>query len=290
MPPGSTGSPGSLKPVRLVRAAIADPQGVARRVADPEWLAGATVLKRDPDSVVWLGRLDARDIIVKRLTLRGVSGLVKRLAGRTRGMRQWHGAEALAGAGIDAAEPFLLFRTRGDNPGETHEYLLMERTPGEPLINIIAGRTGHPPMLREQHDLASAAGELVVRMMMAGLYNRDIKPSNLMARRDPGAPRGWRLVQIDTVGIRPMSRGDEGRRMVFRLLVEPLGLKCPPRMALRWRVVRAVVGASHISDPRDAARRLWREVERVRQSHGDPTPKVSPFAGVPTHPNPSGPA
>lgn len=290
MPPGPPGPPGPPKPVRLVRAAIADPQGVARRVADPVWLAGATELKRDPDSVVWLGRLDARDIIVKRLTLRGVSGFVKRLAGRTRGLRQWRGAEALSAAGIDAAEPFLLFRTRGDRPGEAHEYLLMERAPGEPLINLIAGRTDRPPTHREQHDLASAAGELVVRMMMAGLYNRDIKPSNLMAGRDPGATRGWRLVQIDTVGVRPMSKGDEGRRMVFRLLVEPLGLKCPPRMALRWRVIRAVVGASHISDPRDAARRLWREVERIRQSHGDPTPRVSPFAVEPLGANPSGPA
>lgn len=248
---------------RVVRASIADPLRVVALTASAEWLGRAEVLKRDGRSSVLGGRIDGLPVVVKCLRLDRAKDALARVFGGTRGLRQWEGAGLLRARGFATAETLVLFRGR-DARGRVVETLVMERVEGATLLESVARG------LR----LARSAGALAGAMARAGVRNRDLKPSNVIVRGADGA-----LVQIDTVGVRGDSGAGAGE-MLFRLLVECVGVGVMPSRAERWRAVRAALGpggAGGRAGERGAARALWREVALRLARHGDPRPKIDPL-------------
>lgn len=268
IPAPSTGSP--LLPaagrLRLLRSRTGDPASAAAALASREWTIAARVLKSEAGSCVLSGRLNGLDVVVKCHRLVGIRAVLARVTGATRLLRQWHGGETLAASGFATPDLLLLFRGRDAGRGIV-ETLVCERAAGPTLLQVMAKRAG-PIGTTSEHALADQAGRLVRDLHAAGLRNRDLKASNLIVTSSG-------LSQIDTVGIRRGRADNSGvAEMLMRLVVEPIGVGCPPRRSLRWRAARSALGEY---PPKHQVRLLWRRVEALLQAHGDPTPKVNPL-------------
>lgn len=259
--------PGVERP-RLVRARVADPARIAALVASEAWLASARVLKVEAGSSVVCGRVDGLGVVVKSRLLRGARERIGAAVGFSRGLRQWRGAELLRGAGLETADPLVLFRAVGAaGPVET---LVMEELSGPTLVEVAAGPVGQGGG-EGGVRLGGACGALVGAMLRAGLRNRDLKASNVIVRPD------GTLAQIDTVGVSRRAGGGGGggsAEMLMRLVVECVGTGVTPRRSVMWAAVKAACAATG-EDPRG----VWREVRRRLIAHGDPTPKVNPLSG-----------
>jgi len=273
-----------------MHAGAAGASALARQVCSRAWIETAATLKQDERSAVYRGEAIVagvhRVVIVKTMRLNRIRDLFSRWFRRTRLMRQWRGAALLDAAGIPAARPFALFRGRDAGSRNVIETLVMEFVEGKMLLQYAAEQT---PGCPEQRALARAVGSHAAGLLRAGLFNRDHKPSNIIAQRVPDGP-DWRLVLIDTVGIRRAGAfsgaGDRGdallATMLAKLWIECLGVGASVDRSLRWRVVLAAC-ESRIG-PGQApmlARRLWREIHAVVRAHGDPRPKDDPLAPTP---------
>lgn len=236
--------------------------------------ARATILKREGDSGVYRAALRGRDVVIKTRALRGVDR-VKLMLGHSRGARHWRGAEWLAGRGIATARPYVLAIERAS--GVAREWLVLECLSGRTVLRHIADCD---LSVREEHALARAIAHQVFALSSAGRFNRDHKPSNIIA-----APDGPAI--IDCVAIRPGKGG--AQRMLHALAVEPLGLGLLPRRALMARVVHGLVAAEHARGAgfppaaqwlaRRAARRAyWSLVAESLRRHGDAKPRTDPLA------------
>jgi hypothetical protein len=139
---------------------------------------------------------------------------------------------------------------------------------------------------REEHNLARALARQLVALTLAGRYNRDHKPSNLIIL-DSGAPDP-RPAIIDTVAIkelRPWRRADL-YHMFASLVIEPMGCGCPPRRPLMMRVLvehqrELLRRIPDLLPPDPATRRAarhmdWMRIAGIVAEHGDPTPRVRP--------------
>lgn len=235
----------------------------------------AQTLKVAVGAAVYRCTMLGRPAVVKIRLARGPIELFKLLTRTSRGHRQWRGALRLARAGVPTATPLALAVER--SAAGPREWLVLEALPGRTLLahtaDVHAGRG--VLTVRAQHALAAAAGALVHALDRAGLCNRDLKPSNIVAMSlagPGGGGRGPSLAVVDTVAIRP---GRDAARMLHALLVEPLGVGAPPRLALRMRVLRSLTADRH------ERRGLWRAVERSLAAHGDPTPADNPLATDP---------
>ena len=258
--------------IRVLRATVADPVGIARRIAAAPWLADATVLKRDARTSVLAGTLDSLPVVVKCARLDRPKDPLARLFGNTRGMRQWRGAALLASLGFATPEVILLARGR-DPRGRVVETLVMERVPGPTLLEAAAGRAPELTGVHQRAGLAHAVGVLVGAMARAALRNRDLKASNIIVQPAPGEHAGFVLLQIDTVAV-TSGAPSPGEEMLFRLLVECVGTGHTPRRSERWRTLRTAVEGWGGDDPRA----VWHAVARRLARHADPTPKVNPLA------------
>lgn len=256
--------------LRVLRSSVADAPGVARAVCDPGWLGGAAALKRTPRSIVLAGEASVdgarAGVVVKALALDRPKDALSRVAGVTRGLRQWRAATALVARGIASERPLVLFRGRAGR--RTVETIVTLRLSGQSLITHLARRNLSS---RQEHELAGRIGELVRRMLDAGLFNRDHKPSNIIVVPAPG--RTLAPVVIDPVGVR-RARPWEGRdglmaRMLASLIIEPIGVGAAPPLSLRLRVLRSALG----DVDRAALRAMWRRIEELVQAHGDPRPR-----------------
>lgn len=306
--------------LRILASAVADPRALAALVAEPRWQSQATEYKRSDRTSVVTGQapLDpARpsrlaSVVVKSLVLRGSRDLISESLHRSRGWRQWQGAELLHRRGFDAARPLLLFRARSGSPHDPApqrwvETIVLEHQDGRTLLEHIA-RPSVP--CADQHAIADAVGRFTRRLADQWLLNRDHKPSNIVLVPLPAG--GWRPTLIDTVGVRsaigsplravlspgpPIPHpGAERRaheallcRMLATLLIEPIGVGRPARRALRWRALRAsleppapprAAPAPDASTLRSLARARWRRVEAIVVRHADPVPHDDPLAGA----------
>ena len=275
---GVRGGPGGWS----VRVAAGEDRGawraaVARLEEGPG--PGAALIKAEESARVWAGpvRLGAgtRDVVVKRWAGRGPLDRLKVIIGLGQLSRQWRGAAWLAGHGFAAARPLALATRRWSGPAM--QVLVMERVPGPTVLawHARARRRG-----ARRLGVARALGALAARMAVAGRWNRDFKPSNLVLEGgQAGAPR---IVQLDTVAIRRTRARDHAlERMLASLVIEPTGTGHPPG---RNVCLAAVLAAARALDPgappergRAAARRLWRRVARRVEAHGDPRPAVDPL-------------
>jgi hypothetical protein len=246
-----------------------------------DWQRAARTIKKDGPASVLRASLLQRDVVVKqwvwRPTLKGLFGL-------DRASRQWRGAQWLEAHGFPTARCLVLATSpRANYPH--HRYLVMEAIEGTTLLEHLAR---HDLTVRQQHTLARALARQLVALTLAGRYNRDHKPSNLIVQNlESGEPT---IAIIDTVAIRklrPWRRADL-YAMFISLVLEPVGCGCPPRRPLMMRVVvehqrellRRVPNVLP-ADPsiRRAARHQdWMRIAGLIDAHGDPTPRIDPLA------------
>ncbi len=270
---------------------------MARALMSSAWRDGARVLKREGGAEVLAGESVAGPVVVK--SMRGSGGIgvaLSRLLRRSRLERECAGGERLARAGIDVAPFLALWRWR-DERGDAVESLAMRRIEGPTLLQAMADPPADPA---QRIALARAAGGLVARMLAAGLFNRDQKPSNIIVQGNGGGGGGGggggsgsdapRLVLLDPVGVRrPGLTGNAKarRRMLFSLIVEPIG--CGLDVPMRWRLeaMRAALGpvaAARGSFAASTVRADFRAIDQMLFDHGDPTPSINPLGdagGIP---------
>ncbi|TVQ33843.1 MAG: hypothetical protein EA376_00995 [Phycisphaeraceae bacterium] len=253
--------------IRVLRSLERQPQCDLASLLSPQWLDSAEILKQDDRDAVLAGEFNGRPAILKIHRLSGAGDAAARLLGGTRLQREWKGYLALRNAGLPCAEPIALLRARSAH-GSAIEALATYRLPGETLLRHAARAATTP---RDEHELSTELGVLTARIALAGLHNRDHKPSNIII--DAGAPAGKRLTLIDAAGVRRRRpRGDE--RMLANLTIEFLGARALPRRALLMRCLRACEtepGADHDHKER------WRRISEAIRNHGDPTPKIDPL-------------
>lgn len=234
-----------LRPIRVAPGEDAAAWAGALQGA---WLRGAQTLKNEPagagrSSLAWVrrARLLGQDVVVK---CRGAGGLAERMksvARRGRFERHWRGAERLAAVGVATARPLLL--ASGEQGGRRVEVLVMEALAGRTLLAHLAERDLSPG---QERAVARALGLLLARLWLAGVFNRDSKPSNLLVT-SAGAPLdgdGAGLAVLDCVGLRPGPRAGFSAplfAMLASILREPLGCGLRLGAAERQRVVRAML-------------------------------------------------
>lgn len=258
--------------IRVLRATVADPLRIARRISELSWLTGASVLKRDARTSVLAGTLDSLPVVVKCARLDRPKDPLARLLGQTRGMRQWRGAALLMSFGFATPEVILLSRGR-DPQGRVVESLVMERAPGPTLLEAVAGRAPDFLGFHRRAALARAVGTLVGAMARSAVRNRDLKASNIIISPASADPADFVLSQIDTVAI-TSGAPSPGEEMLFRLLVECFGTGHTPTRGERWRTLRSAVEGWGGTDPRA----VWHAVARRLERHADPAPKINPLA------------
>lgn len=266
-----------------------------RAVADPSWRLRASVLKQSERAAVLAGPvrvpgLDAGSVVVKSMTLGGLEDRLAVLLGRTRLMRQWRGAMTLREAGLGVARPIVLFRRRSAT-GRITETLVLEdageRANGHgesterkdgARVSLLHRMASGELSVRDEHEIARALGADLRAMFDAGVTNRDHKPSNIIALRRSGGAGGWRMVYVDTVGVRGGGKrvgAARSARTLASMVLEPLGVGHPARRGVMMRVLRTLHQST--PDPGALARRDWRAVAAIVRGHGDPTPKDDPL-------------
>lgn len=117
---------------------------------------------------------------------------------------------------------------------------------------------------------ARAAGAHAARLLAAGVWNRDHKPSNLMFDGPPDGPidpGGLRLIDLD--GLRKGAPPEAPARMLASLIIEPVGSARP----LSPAVVEAIAeGLAADQDPGA----LLAQAQRLVADHGDARPARDP--------------
>lgn len=259
-------------------------------------LPSMRLLKSEDSSWVRRGLVLRRPVIAKWRPFRSIGDRLKSFLGRGRASRQWNGALWLSASGLTAAPSILLARARIDQ--RLGELLLMVALDGRTLLEHLADATLPPAT---EHAIADAVGQDLARIVGAGRFNRDHKPSNLLVIN--ATPAQATVAILDSVAILPLRPGhnftDGLARMLASLMLEPTGCGCPPRLALRRRVLRAMLrqlwqqaavpgdgphGPDSPMDPAwesQSARAFWRMSDRIIQRHGDPRPRVNPLQKQP---------
>lgn len=257
--------------LRIVRSALRDraaARALGEEIGGPEWAASAQVLKRDDRTSVLAGEAAVdgvrRAVIVKVMRADRFKDRLARWTVGTRLMRQWDGATRLMEEGVASPECFALWRGAGGV-----ECLAMEKIEGRTLLHEMA-RGRHP--VRIQHALAAEAGRLVAELVEGDIYNRDMKPSNVMVRWVADVPS---LCVIDPAGIRARRAGSD-TAMLAKLIIECLGIGARPRLPLMMRALRAC--GESLGWNKDKRQRTWKVVEYVVENHGDPRPVVDPMS------------
>jgi hypothetical protein len=261
----------------ILRIADGNAGVLLRLCATDGWKRGATVLKHDERSTVLTGESSAGPVVVKSLLLDRPKDVLSRMFSVTRFVRQWGGAELLARHGFAVATPLALWRGR-DEQGRLVESLAMERLSGKTVLRHLADRDLPRD---EQFALARELGSQAARLALAGLVNRDHKPSNLIVKSLAGVSgsvgaSGSVVAILDTVAIRRARPRAALVHMLFELIVEPIGCRLEIPLGLRLAAVRSAVREA--GWPRKEVTQLWRDVRAALLAHGDPTPRINPLA------------
>jgi hypothetical protein len=138
---------------------------------------------------------------------------LKLLVGIAQPQRQVAGAGRASRAGIRNAPVIGRWRITWRPPRVELE---LGFVPGRLALELVGGEALSEP---DQRRASAAVGRVVARLAAAGLFNRDVKLSNLIVDDDKGA---MDVCLIDTVGLRRMRhRIAEIARMLERLAVQP---------------------------------------------------------------------
>ena len=161
------------------------------------------VFKDDRRSRVWLVSYEGRAWVVKGYRVAGWQTWLYHRVRRTPGWREWMGARRLAIAGCRVNEPLALVHRRGVLG--CRQWLVFPYVEGHSLYHWLGGGDGEDCGGRRAYGVrrrvAGAVGRLIGQMIVAGVINRDLKPSNLIidmtCERDGEMP-----VMIDLAGLR----------------------------------------------------------------------------------------
>lgn len=256
--------------------------------------ATARVLKRDNGTAVYRATLCGRDVVLKEWELRTLDDRLKALFRASRGHRHWRGAERLEDMGLPTARCFVLATQYGED--SPRQWLVMEALNGKSVLEHMADGDLTLP---EERALAAALARMSTTLIANGCWNRDGKPSNLIVTAVDGT--GARVAIIDCVAVRRgrAKKGEPARRMYASLVIEPLGVGCPPRRALACRFLRETLDEtlrntgkrngippeeteSIIAGQRSVKlwKSVWEQVEALIREHGDPTPRIHPLDPV----------
>ncbi|MHC4211047.1 MAG: BUD32 family EKC/KEOPS complex subunit [Planctomycetota bacterium] len=152
--------------------------------------------------------------------------LVKLALGIAQPQRQLRGARRVARAGIPTAEVCCLKlawgRPRPAGPrklrghGRPQVEIELGWVEGSSAYDLVSSGSLSPS---DRRRTSAAVGRVVAKLVEAGLFNRDLKLSNLIVDFSAGRADVW---LIDTVGIRRLRRPEpEIARMLERLAVQP---------------------------------------------------------------------
>lgn len=260
-------------------------QELSRELTRGAWLADARMLKTDGGSWVARATILGQDVIVKCRPQNTLGRRIKSMLGMDQFDRHWRAADMLKEANIRTGEPVLLARAIVD--GSPAVVLVLKYVEGMTVLDAMRlsrARKLDPSIERE---IASELGVLVHRLEAASLFNRDLKPSNVIIVAGPAVGKGksTQLAIIDLAGVRSAREGRN--RMFASLIIEPTGCGVPPRVRLQIVAANAWLNAerkrrrqppANAHDRRTALDHLRRGVGGIVQSHGDPTPRVMPTA------------
>ncbi|MHC4080297.1 MAG: BUD32 family EKC/KEOPS complex subunit [Planctomycetota bacterium] len=138
--------------------------------------------------------------------------LAKLVLGIAQPQRQLRGARRLGRAGIPTPEVFGWRMAWGPPRLEIE----LAWVPGVSAFELVSSEA---LSASDRRRASAAVGRLVAGLIGAGLFNRDVKLSNLVVDATGEQPRVW---LIDTVDIRRMRRpAVEIARMLERLAVQP---------------------------------------------------------------------
>ncbi len=221
-------------------------------------------------------RTNLRLAVLKVEVLESRWAVARSLLRLTKAHRQWRGAERLEKNGLRAARGVAILR--GQTRTGAVEVLVLEALPGRTLLECLADTEIG---VCQQHRLARAVGRHIASLCLAGIVNRDTKPSNLLVDwSEAGKPS---ITVLDTVAIsrQPGAASRVGTetglvRMARDLMLEPAGCKHPVRRTLAMRALQACFDRLHPDKGKGSwlawRNRRWREVVAMIEAHGDPTP------------------
>lgn len=237
-------------------------------------------------------------VVIKCRWPRGLVDRLRSAMGRGRLARQAAGAATLAGLGIRTAR--VLAAGTAEVDGKRAEVLVLERLAGRSLLGVMADGSA---ALDVEFDIAGAVARQLAALLMAGMYNRDHKPSNLIVSGWGGGDPSQVSI-IDTVDILPIKPRakfvEQTVRMLSALMLEPTGCACVPRRTIRRRMLRdlqrelwrlqgdaATAEADDVMDESweiKSSRAMWKLTEERMRKHlaryGTAVPEVDPL-GVP---------
>lgn len=274
-----------MERVRVIRLAEGeDGMSWAGQVSAGLWRTQGEILKEDGSRLVARAMILGRDVVIKQWPFGSMKRRAQALCGRTPALRHWSGAQLLAETGVETAPLIALIR------GEAHEWLVMEAVEGPSVLECMADES---LTNRERHALARSLGRLVATLVLRNIFNRDMKPSNLLVT-EMGEDE-VRLVVIDCGGVR-RQRGGRGRyRMLASLAIEPVGvglqlesthiMRCVTAFCDAWLggVLGREVDRRSQRDRRVRKHVLRATMERVALTfvhHGDLRPLVNPLEPV----------
>ncbi|MFB3430947.1 MAG: hypothetical protein ABL309_08500 [Phycisphaerales bacterium] len=244
-------------------------RSIARAVCAESFGASARVIKSDDRTTVLAGEAAGYPVVVKALALDRAIDRIRSVVRRTRHWRQARGAAAVASAGLRVCHTHAI--VRGTDPsGHRVEALIIERVEGPTLLRFASERSVGSG---DDRELLDRLGEDVGKLVRAGRFNRDHKPSNIIVETQPdGRPVP---VLIDTSDIRRARTNRSLDEMLAKLLIEATGTSVQVRTRDRLRIARVALGCS---GQRRELRDVLASVERIVDAHGDPTPKDDPLA------------
>lgn len=228
-------------------------------------------------------RTEPRAVVIKIERLSSVRKRVQALFRKTKAHRQWRGALIAQHAGVRAAQALAVLHGR-DAAGRHVELLVLEAIPGKTLLEHMdeVARSVSPLSVREQHRLAEAVGRFYVNAIIAAA-NGDPKPSNVIVLNDAAEHDDVlsRFAFVDTTDVQATKGSPDWSLAMVQ--IESLGCRCPVRIGLRMRALRAFAAerkaSAHDTRPlRTHMRGLIQTLTEIVGREHDHTPKDDPLA------------
>lgn len=136
------------------------------------------VYKHDRTTSVAAVKMGEQNFVLKRYNARNYWHVVKRAFRRTRARRCWQMSYAFKRAGLNVAEPILMFEKRF-GPICQNAYFMNRKLRGEELLGLL------PEMSCEkQQKVASEIKHIFVKMRQHKISHGDMKASNLIWKED----------------------------------------------------------------------------------------------------------